>query len=53
MVDELSKQLAKIGEEVYIVTPYYEYNKKQETNYLVNDGFSYTRNIKVSAAHFV
>ena len=26
MVDELSKQLARIGEEVYIITPYYEYN---------------------------
>ena len=29
MVDELSKQLARIGEEVYIITPYYEYNKKK------------------------
>ena len=34
MVDELSKELVRLGEEVYIITPYYEYNKKKETNYL-------------------
>lgn len=52
MVDELSKELAKIGEEVYLITPYYEYNKKKETNYLARDGFKYDRNIKVQAAQF-
>jgi hypothetical protein len=26
MVDELSKELAKIGEEVIVVSPYYKYN---------------------------
>ena len=52
MVDELSKQLVKLGEEVYIITPYYEKNKKNETNYLLRDGFTYQRNIKVRAAHF-
>lgn len=41
MVDELSKELARLGEEVYIITPYYEYNKKKETNYLLRDGFKY------------
>ena len=51
MVDELSKELVKLGEEVYIISPYYEYNKKNETNYLIRDGFSYDRNIKVWAAH--
>ena len=52
MVDELSKELARLGEEVYIITPYYEYNKKKETNYLQRDGFKYERNVKVTAAHF-
>ncbi len=53
MVDQLSKELAKIGEEVYLITPYYEYNKKKQTNYLAKDGFKYDRNIKVQAAHFI
>lgn len=52
MVDELSKQLARLGEEVYIITPYYEYNKKKETNYLAKDGFVYDRNIKVIGSRF-
>lgn len=52
MVDELSKELAKLGEEVYVISPYYEYNKKNETNYLLKDGFKYDRNITVGAAHF-
>ncbi len=41
MVDELSKELARLGEEVYIVTPYYQFNKKKETNYLLRDGFKH------------
>ena len=52
MVDELSKELAKLGEDVYIITPYYEYNKKKETSYLKRDGFQYMQNIRVNAAHF-
>ena len=51
MVDQLSKELARLGEEVYIVTPYYQYNKKKETNYLQRDGFHYECNIKVKAAN--
>lgn len=52
MVDELSKELARLGEEVYIITPYYEYNKKKETNYLWKDGFTFNRNIRSWVAHF-
>lgn len=37
---------------MYIVTPYYEYNKKKETNYLLRDGFTHEQNIRVKAAHF-
>lgn len=37
---------------MYILTPYYEYNKKKETGYLAKDGFTYDRNIKVYQAHF-
>lgn len=50
MVDELSKELAKIGEEVIVVSPYYEYNKKGQTGYLAADGFKYDRNITVWSA---
>lgn len=35
-----------------MITPYYEYNKKNETNYLKKDGFEYERNISVGSAHF-
>lgn len=52
MVDELSKELVKLKETVYMLTPYYEYNKKKETGYLARDGFVYDRNIKVYQAHF-
>jgi starch synthase len=50
MVDELSKELAKIGEEVIVVSPYYEYNKKGQTGYLAADGFKYDQNITVWSA---
>ncbi len=37
MVDELSQGLAKLGQEVIIISPYYEKNRKGETGYLQND----------------
>jgi starch synthase len=37
---------------VYVITPYYQYNKKMETDYLARDGFQYERTIKVASAHF-
>lgn len=35
-----------------MITPYYQFNKKMETNYLMRDGFHYERNIKIATAHF-
>lgn len=32
-----------------MITPYYEYNKKNETDYLVKDGFTYSRVIMVGS----
>jgi len=37
MVDELSQGLAKLGQEVIMISPYYERNRKGETGYLQND----------------
>lgn len=37
MVDELSQGLVSLGEEVWVVSPYYEKNKKGESGYLSND----------------
>lgn len=37
MVDELTCELAKMGEDVYVISPYYEKNKKNETNYLKSE----------------
>jgi starch synthase len=50
MVDELSIGLAELGHDVYVISPYYERNRKGETGYLARDpaGINYTGNIKVS-----
>mmetsp|Transcript_22796 Transcript_22796/g.22534 ORF Transcript_22796/g.22534 Transcript_22796/m.22534 type:complete len:1013 (+) Transcript_22796:2043-5081(+) len=37
MVDELSQGLASLGEEVWVISPYYERNKKGQTGYLTGD----------------
>jgi starch synthase len=43
MVDELSQGFTKLGQEVIMISPYYEKNRKGETGYLQNDPakFSY------------
>jgi glycogen synthase len=50
MVDELAQGLAILGEEVWVISPYYERNKKDETGYLANDpaGIKWVCNIDVS-----
>lgn len=47
MVDELTQELAKMNEEVYIITPYYHKNKKGETGYILSDGFKHLKNIDI------
>lgn len=37
MIDELSQGLVNIGEEVWVISPYYERNKRGQTGYLSND----------------
>jgi len=37
MVDELSQGLVELGEEVWVISPYYERNKHGHTNYLSDD----------------
>ena len=37
MVDELSIGLADLGQDVYVISPYYERNRKGETGYLSRD----------------
>lgn len=46
MVDELSQGLAKLGLEVYVVSPYYAVNRKNQPDYL-GEGIVWTRNIYV------
>lgn len=50
MVDELSIGLAALGQDVYVISPYYERNRKGETGYLAKDpaGITYTGNVNVS-----
>jgi glycogen synthase len=49
MVDELAQGLAELGEEVWVISPYYEKNKKGQTGYLTNDkaGIRWVFNIQV------
>lgn len=46
MVDELTQEMAKMGEDVVVVTPYYELNKKGESGYMAKDGFEYQFNVE-------
>jgi len=49
MVDELSIGLAELGQEVIVISPYYERNRKGQTGYLGQDpaGIKYVDNIHV------
>ena len=49
MVDELSLGLKKLGQEVIVISPYYDRNRKGVTGYLSTDpaGFEYIDNISV------
>mmetsp|Transcript_88 Transcript_88/g.170 ORF Transcript_88/g.170 Transcript_88/m.170 type:complete len:393 (-) Transcript_88:1601-2779(-) len=49
MVDELSIGLADLGQEVIVISPYYERNRKGQTGYLAQDpaGIIYKDNIHV------
>jgi starch synthase len=50
MVDELAQGLVMLGQEVWVISPYYERNRKGETGYLAKDpaGINYTENINIS-----
>lgn len=47
MVDELAQALALLGEEVWIISPYYERNRKGETGYLAKYNIKWKFNINV------
>lgn len=47
MVDELTKGLAGLGLEVYVVSPYYTMNRKNQTGYL-GENIKWTRNVSVN-----
>ena len=49
MVDELSQGLQSIGQEVIMISPYYNQNRKGQSGYLNNDPFNihYIRNVGV------
>jgi hypothetical protein len=47
MVDELTKGLVGLGLDVYVISPYYTVNRKNQTGYL-GDGIQWTRNVTVN-----
>lgn len=53
MVDELAYGLSLLGEEVWVISPYYERNRKGETGYLARDpaGITYKENINITVAN--
>ena len=50
MIDELTQGLKDFGQDIYIISPYYEKNKKGESGYLNNDPFNinYMKNVSVN-----
>ena len=50
MVDELCLGLVELGQEVIVISPYYDRNRKGMTGYLALDpaGFQYIDNISVT-----
>ncbi|KAI0565636.1 Starch synthase [Gracilaria domingensis] len=46
MVDELTKGLVNLGLEVYVISPYYSVNRKNQTGYL-GDHIKWTKNVGV------
>lgn len=47
MVDELTKGLVNLGLEVYVISPYYTVNRKNQTGYL-GDHIKWTKNVSVN-----
>lgn len=47
MVDELTQGLAALGLDVYVISPYYTVNRKNQTGYL-GEGINWTQNVKVN-----
>ena len=50
MVDEVATGLVKLGQQVTVISPYYERNRKGQTGYLASDpaGIRCTGNIRVT-----
>ncbi len=49
MVDELSQGLNSLGQEIIMISPYYNQNRKGKTDYLANDPFNihYIKNVSI------
>ena len=47
MVDELTQELASMKEDVMVITPYYEVNKKGEKGYMKKEGFEFKFNVDI------
>ena len=54
MVDELSQGLRSIGQEIIMISPYYNQNRKGHTNYLANDPFNihYIKNVSIQLDNY-
>eukprot|EP00274_Cyanoptyche_gloeocystis_P007383 CAMPEP_0196653188 /NCGR_PEP_ID=MMETSP1086-20130531/2781_1 /TAXON_ID=77921 /ORGANISM="Cyanoptyche gloeocystis , Strain SAG4.97" /LENGTH=643 /DNA_ID=CAMNT_0041984253 /DNA_START=70 /DNA_END=2002 /DNA_ORIENTATION=- len=47
MVWELAQMLTQLGEDVYVISPYYNKNTKGESGYLAKDNINYSFNVKL------
>lgn len=51
MVNELSQGLVTLGEDVYVVTPYYHFNRRNQSDYLNDEqNFKYTLDFEIKLA---
>lgn len=50
MTDELCRGLVELGEEVYVITPWYEIKNKANPKMLEKDGILFERNLEVWVA---
>lgn len=47
MINELAEGLVTLGEEIYVVSPYYLYNRRNESKYLEENIFKHTMDYEV------
>lgn len=51
MVDDLTLALAALGLDIYIISPYYNFNRKGKTGYLAEEGVKWSQNLVTTVGY--